>query len=142
MRTVYVETTIPSFYFSSRRSAQAVAWRKQTRAWWKAQSNGFRLVTSIVVIQELNKAPGRMAAEVERIAAYYIQHRLMPSTAELDAVHVALASYHGADFLLTWNCRHLANANKSRHLSVLNRRLGLPVPMLLTPYNLTSEEEP
>lgn len=158
MRTVYVETTIPSFYFSSRRSAQAVAWRNQTRAWWKAQSNGFSLVTSIVVIQELNKAPGRMAAprlrlirdlplleldaEVERIAAYYTQHRLMPSTAELDAVHVALASYHGADFLLTWNCRHLANANKSRHLSVLNRRLGLPVPMLLTPYNLTSEDEP
>lgn len=107
------------------------------------------------MIQELRRAPTQLAEprlrlirdlpllelddEVERIAGYYIQHRLMPRTAELDAVHVALASYHRVEFLLTWNCKHLANANKTDHLSVLNRRLGLPVPLLITPYNLPKD---
>ncbi len=70
------------------------------------------------------------------LAEYYMEHRLMPSEAEGDAVHLALASLLRIDFLLTWNCRHLANANKIQHLRVLNGRLDLHVPIVTTPINL------
>ncbi|MFG0285997.1 MAG: hypothetical protein ACF8R7_16390 [Phycisphaerales bacterium JB039] len=63
----------------------------------------------------------------------------MPADAAGDAGHLALASLHGIDFLLTWNCRHLANANKMRHMAVLNGRLGLQTPVITTPFNLAAE---
>ena len=65
----------------------------------------------------------------------------MPAEAGGDAVHLALASMHSIDFLLTWNCRHLANANKIQHLTVLNARLGLHVPVITTPLTLMPEDE-
>jgi hypothetical protein len=64
----------------------------------------------------------------------------MPKEAEGDAYHLAMASLHKMDFLLTWNCQHLANANKVRHLTVLNTRLGLPMPVITTPLTLIREE--
>lgn len=78
--------------------------------------------------------------EVDRIASYYISNRLMPGTAGLDAVHMAFASHYRIDFLLTWNCKHIANANKAAHLAVLNGRLDLPAPLMVTPYTLIPEE--
>ncbi len=63
----------------------------------------------------------------------------MPRTAEADSFHVAIASVAGVEFLLTWNCRHLANANKARHLAALNARLGLSVPIITTPMSLMPE---
>ena len=55
-------------------------------------------------------------------------------------MHLAIASMHSVDFLLTWNCRHLANANKVQHVAVLNGRLGLHVPVITTPMLLMPEE--
>ena len=52
------------------------------------------------------------------------------------ALHLALASFYRMDFLLTWNCRHIANANKVPYLETLNRGMGLAVPRLTTPHNL------
>ena len=49
-----------------------------------------------------------------------------------DALHVAIASYHKMDYLLTWNCSHLANANKKKHLRRLNERLRLNAPEIIT----------
>ena len=60
----------------------------------------------------------------------------MPKPPSADALHLALASFYRMDFLLTWNCRHIANANKTKHLEVLNRGMGLPVPQLITPHQL------
>lgn len=74
---------------------------------------------------------------VEEVAEAYMKHQLMPRESLGDAVHLALASVHGVDFVLTWNCRHLANANKAAHLAAINRRLRLAVPALVTPYNLS-----
>lgn len=76
---------------------------------------------------------------LEEVVSYYIEHRLMPQDSEGDARHVALASILAVDFLLTWNCRHIANQSKVRHLAVLNRRLGLGVPALVTPDTLIPE---
>ncbi len=62
----------------------------------------------------------------------YMRHRLMPAKPTGDALRLALASYHKCEFLVTWNCEHLANANKFRHIRRVNNLLGLVVPALVT----------
>jgi hypothetical protein len=65
----------------------------------------------------------------------------MPRQPVRDALHVAITSYYRLDFLLTWNCRHLANANKARHLRELNLEIGLSIPQLVTPDQLQPWED-
>ena len=65
----------------------------------------------------------------------------MPDDPVGDALHLAIASYHKCDFLLTWNCRHLANANKFGHIRRVNTLLGLYVPLLVTPLELLGGKE-
>ena len=156
MHSVYVETSIPSYYFETRSSHEAMAWKATTRLWWEHYRHNYRLLTSRFVLAELRRAPAAKAArslrliedvpvvdepsELRAVAEYYIEQKAMPFEAGGDAYHLALASLHNIDFLLTWNCRHLANASKMRHLAVLNGRLGLPIPMITTPLTLIPEE--
>jgi len=63
----------------------------------------------------------------------------MPNDPTGDALHLAIASYHQCDFLLTWNCKHLANANKFQHIKQINTRLGLSAPTLITPLELLGD---
>lgn len=70
------------------------------------------------------------------IGQTYIAHKLMPADPGGDALHLAIASFHKCDFLLTWNCRHLANANKFGHIRRINTLLGLFIPQLVTPLEL------
>lgn len=114
------------------------------------------LVTSAAVLDELNQGdhPNKTAvlALVEQISLLpvvpaitevvqaYIQHHVMPRDPVGDALHLALASYHKCDFLLTWNCQHLANANKFGHIRRINTLLGLYVPLLVTPLELLGGE--
>ena len=65
----------------------------------------------------------------------------MPQDVLGDALHLAVASYHKCDFLVTWNSRHLANANKFGHIRRVNTLLGLYVPLLVTPLELVGESE-
>ena len=65
----------------------------------------------------------------------------MPAKPHGDALHLALASYHKCDFLVTWNCVHLANAKKFDHIRIINNRLGLFVPTLVTPLELLGEND-
>lgn len=74
------------------------------------------------------------------VVEYYLEHRLVPAGEGGDAYHLAMACLTNMDFLLTWNCRHLANANKVQHLTVVNARLGLRVPIITTPLSLVPEE--
>ena len=157
MASAYIETTVPSYYWETRRTPQIVAWREATRQWWRLFRHGYELYTSRFVLAELARAPSPKARRALRLMSgvrllgeppglaevveYYVQHRLMPVEAGGDAVHLALASMHGMDFLLTWNCRHLANANKVRHLTIINRRLGLHVPVVTTPLTLIPEQQ-
>jgi len=156
MRTAYVETTIPSFFAETRETAAAIAWRDATRQWWPLAMRRYRLVTSRFELDELNEAPEpkrssglRLLRDVEvldeptelaDVVSFYIEHRLMPADATGDAVHLAIATLARVDFLVTWNLRHLANANKFRHVEVLNARLGLPTPLMVTPYALLAED--
>ena len=74
--------------------------------------------------------------EIAEIADVYVRYKLMPGEAAGDADHLALASFYNCDMLVTWNCRHLANANKTGHIRRINALLGLRTPMLVTPLEL------
>ena len=149
---VYVETTIPSFYHEARTTPDILARRDWTRQWWADAADHHELVTSEAVLNELEDGPSdrnvawlallqhlpllTIDAAIVEIVESYIRHRLMPAAPGGDAIHLALASYHKCDFLVTWNCRHLANANKFGHIRRVNTMLGLFVPALVTPLEL------
>jgi hypothetical protein len=154
---VYIETTIPSFYHEVRTAADIVARKDWTRRWWDGAVDHYELVTSLAVLDELaGGLPERGAMRlglvrdlpllpiepaILEIVQSYIRYRLMPTDPGGDAMHLALASYHKCDFLVTWNCQHLANANKFGHIRRVNTMLGLFVPALVTPLELLGEED-
>ena len=156
---VYIETTIPSAYFESRTEPSVVRRRDATRKWWATAATRYELRTSAYVLQELGRGPAdrtaawiELLADVELLVAEkrvagivraYIQHKLMPADPGGDAVHLALATHHRCDFLVTWNYRHLANPNKFRHIRQVNTGMGLFVPTIVTPEQLLGgEDEP
>ncbi|MBI5762211.1 MAG: type II toxin-antitoxin system VapC family toxin [Planctomycetes bacterium] len=156
-RTVFIETTIPSFYFEVRQEPEMVARRECTRRWWAQERIRYDLVSSVFTLAELDRGnyPGKADAlqlvqdlpvlgvtpEIESIAEVYIRRKLMPAEDAGDAYHLAAASYYGISFLLTWNCRHLANANKAFHVRSINAELGLSIPVITTPDMLFAEDE-
>lgn len=67
MPRVYIETTIPSYYFETRRAPSVIAWREATRRWWDAYAAAYDLVTSDVVLRELGRAPLGKASRMLRL---------------------------------------------------------------------------
>jgi hypothetical protein len=78
--------------------------------------------------------------EILDIAKIYIKNFVMPDGFKGDAIHLAYASVYKIDFLLTWNCKHLANANKKPHIRKINTKLGLFIPEIITPLELYKED--
>lgn len=130
--------------------------RDWTRTWWDIAKDTHELVTSEAVIEELSRGvfPSRddclelisnmrlvpVEPAIEDIVETYVSRMVMPRKPVADALHLALASYHGCDFLATWNCTHLANANKFEHIRRVNTMLGIFVPALVTPLELLGGE--
>ena len=157
MARIYVETTVVSFYFNARPEPEMVARQNWTRRWLdSALLTSDELVTSVAVETELNagKFPNKSDmielvarfplvdindAVIEAVEAYIANH-VMPNDPGGDAFHLAAASFHRCDFLVTWNCRHIANANKFGHIRRVNAILGLGNPALVTPLQLLNEE--
>lgn len=153
--SVYIETSIPSFYHEVRTEPDNIARREWTRQWWNEQLGNYEAYTSEAVIEELEggsfSGQGNALKLIENlplldisesiadIVSPYISHHIMPNDPAGDALHLAIASYYKCDFLLTWNCRHLANANKFGHIRRINTMLGLYVPALVTPLELIGE---
>lgn len=155
---VYVETTIPNFYYETRPQPEVVARRAWTREWWADAEQRYELITSPTVFHEL--AAGTRSDLVKlrtalitgiplvlphppipQIVQVYLRHKLMPAKpTPADAMHLALASYNRCDFIVTWNCRHLANPNKADHIRRMNSVLGLHVPELVTPWDLLERQ--
>ena len=81
-----------------------------------------------------------MTREVSELVAYYVAERLMPADDLGDAFHLAFATWYRIQYLLTWNCKHLANANKYEHIHVLNTRRRLLSPTIVTPAQLLEIE--
>lgn len=153
-RTIYLDTTIPSYLFDEREELKTFV--NVTQQWWTEERQQFDLYLSEETMVELNNGdyPNKskvlesisgikiLAANqrVAEIVKTYVEHYLMPNNVEGDAIHLAYASFYRLDFLLTWNCNHLANANKKRHIQVINSHLGLHVPEIVTPLQLFKEK--
>ena len=155
---IYIETTIPSFYFEIRRASDMVYRRLKTREWWDHHGVKYRLITSRYVIDELKRGnyPSKAAAlkmmdrlarlnppieEIDDIVRVYLESQLMPGGDSGDAWHLAFASYYRCHYLLTWNCQHLANPNKFERIHKINTDLGLFVPKIVTPADLLKEAQ-
>lgn len=152
----YVETSVFSFFHEIRPEPEMQARRRWTQRWWEIASGKHDLVTSAAVLEELGRGnyPSKEACvslassldaltitrDVLEIVETYIDRRVMPADPAGDALHLAVASFHRCDFLVTWNCRHLANANKFGHIRRVNGLLGLMVPSLVTPLELLGED--
>lgn len=151
--TVYLETTIAS-YLTARPSRELVvaAHQEFTVEWWKRHRDRFSLFVSALVLHEAGQgdpdAAARRLAELRGIAILdvndearelvrrIVESGLLPANAIEDAFHVAIATLHGMDYLLTWNCRHIANAEIIRGLDELCEELGYKLPTLCTPEQL------
>ena len=152
---VYIDSTIPSHFHDERESLRTFI--HITRQWWDEESKNYEILISEAVIQELGLGdyPNKKlilemvrslqlldaVPELEHITQFYIDNYVMPKSLIGDAVHLAYASYYSIEYLLTWNCNHLANANKRRHIRVINGKLGLNTPDIITPLELFKESQ-
>jgi predicted nucleic acid-binding protein len=156
MEIHYLETSVFSFYYDSRTEPEIVARRNWTRRFWDHCTGRHSMMTGAAVLTELSRGakPHKKEAldlalslpaldlneEIKEIVAVYVHHLVMPRDPLGDALHLALASYYKCDYLVTWNCRHLANANKASHIKRINARLDLHTPALVTPLEMLGEK--
>ena len=154
METVYIESTIPSYLTAHRSQQKPMASHQQsTRDWWDRERVRFRLYSSIAVRAEISKGDATAAArrlkvmvgipelevtvEVPPLADSIVQLLQLPPRAQMDATHVAFAIVHRMDYLLTWNCTHLANATLQKTLFEYCTYHHLHMPVICTPELLT-----
>lgn len=154
--TVYLETSLVG-YLTSRLSGDLVtaAHQRLTRSWWKLQRPNFTLYVSDLVLREVGAGDPEAAREwmgvlaelielptppeAALVARALIEHKLVPPKAAIDALHVAVAAVNGIDYLLTWNCKHIANAAIRDRVATVIRDLGYKSPVLCTPEELVGE---
>jgi hypothetical protein len=157
MTKVYLETSFFSLCVTARTDPLDVGRRVSSSLWWQTQASHFDLFISPEVVRELS-APEfpssthalamlqglnvlEVTPEVIDLADLLVHEKVMPGpSVEGDAIHVAAATIHRMDYLLTWNVKHLANPNKRTHFAVICMRLGLAAPQLVTP-DLLQESE-
>ncbi len=154
MQTVYLETTIPSYLAARRSSLRAMALRQDlTHQWWSVERHKFYLYCSVFVADEAsagdsNAAQRRMeflqgvplrpvTSAVQPLASSLAALLKLPRRAVIDAAHLAMSIIHRMDFLLTWNCTHLANPVLQREIIEFCNYHDLHVPVICTPELLT-----
>lgn len=123
-----------------------------TRDWWTTKRQSYSLRISQTVIDEVEAGDPAAATlrmdyllgiplldlteQTNEVALSILGSGLLPQKAARDAVHIAVSCVHGVDFLLTWNCRHIANAAIMRELSLVVADCGYEMPILCTPDEL------
>jgi hypothetical protein len=149
---VYVETTIPSYLTAwPSRDLVRTAHQQITREWWSKRSE-FELYISELVVRECEAgdteaSKARLEAivdlplleqnsAVEALAQMLLTHGPLPERAAGDALHIATAAVHGVDYLLTWNCTHIANATLRSRIESACRDAGYEPPTICTPEEL------
>jgi hypothetical protein len=150
MQTVHIETTIPS-YFGSNPSSQKLIARDQqtTHQWWTSERRRFRCYTSLFTIDEASGGDPSAAArrivflqdipqlpvvsEIEPLAEDLVRLLRLPAKAVMDASHLAICILHQMDYLLTWNCTHLANPVLQKELVEYCRYHNRHIPIICTP---------
>lgn len=154
--TVYIETTVPS-YLTAWPSREVVRAGEQqvTRDWWAARTAYELRVSSLVLLEcqagNAEAAALRLAAlegipvlaqtsEAEVLAETLMREVPLPPRAAADALHVSVAAVNGVDYLLTWNCTHIANATLRPRIEEVCRRSGYEPPVICTPNELLGGE--
>jgi hypothetical protein len=155
---VYVETSILSYLtVLPSRDLIVAAHQQLTIEWWQKREE-FDLFLSEAVLAEASKGDSaavarrlNAAAELQvlvasraaqSLASELLRKAAVPQKAAIDAAHIALATVNGLDFLLTWNCRHIANAVMRPHIEAVCRNSGFQPPIICTPEELVQQEEP
>ena len=151
--TVYIETSIVS-YLTARpsRDLLVAAHQQLTVTWWEQQRAHYELFTSQVVLAEARAgdpdAAQRRIAVLEHLplldvtdaaimlAAALVSGQALPAQAAQDALHIAVTCVHGVEYLLTWNCAHLANARLRSRIEQICREAGYVPPIICTPEEL------
>ncbi len=155
--TVYVETSLVS-YLTARPSRDLVlaANQRLTLDWWQRDRPRFELYTSGLVLTEAVAGDPTAAAErlavlrrvpqldvppsAEQLAAGLLRDAVLPVSGARDALHLAIAAVNGIDYLLTWNCTHLANAFLRAKIEQTCRDAGVVAPTICTPAELVDPE--
>ena len=153
MQSVYIETSIIG-YLASRISSDLVTAANQqpTREWWDAHRELFELFISEAVVAECaagdpDAADERAAflsdlpileidAECRELAKAIMQGVSLPHKAEVDALHIAVSAINGVDYLLTWNCKHIANPSLRRIIEAVLLAADITPPVICTPQEL------
>ena len=155
--TVFIETTIPSYHVARRaRDFVQAARQELTIEWWESQSSASDLYPSQPVMDELSRGDAAMAAArlelirdipllkineaVISAAESLIERAIIPKQVADDALHISCAAVHGMDYLLTWNCRHIANPHNQRRIREALSTLGYEAPVICTPEEFMENE--
>ena len=155
---MYIETTIPS-YLTARPSSNLIIAGEQaiTREWWESRKGMYRSFISEAVVEEAGRGDAEAARKrlkaisdleelsidepVLSLTREILGTGLIPGKASADALHIAVAARHGIDYLVTWNCKHIANAEIIRRISYVISEYGYYVPIICTPRELFGGEE-
>jgi len=153
MAKVYLDTNLVSYLVARRSRDLLMAARQQlTLNWWEQERNKYELFISEMVLREArlgdpDEVIKRLAAldglpqldltdEVARLADQLLSKGVLPHKAARDAVHIAVATVHRMDFLLTWNFKHIANAHVRKMADRLFRQANYELPVICTPEEL------
>lgn len=151
--TVYIETTIIGYLAMRVSGVLRIAANQQTtREWWDHHRQRFDLLVSRFVLDECSEgdpvaAQERLAYvqgiplleipdEVNALASSLRSGVPLPDKAAMDALHIAVAAVNGVDYLLTWNCRHIANPSMRPQIERICRERGVEPPVICTPQEL------
>jgi predicted nucleic acid-binding protein len=133
--SIYIETSILG-YLTARATKNLIiaANIEVTRDWWESRRNNFTLYISQLVLDEVAQGDTEIAVQrleliqnlpllelnenVKKLATQLLKKSNLPPKASDDATHIAAATVYGLDYLLTWNCKHIANAQIQKKLSL------------------------
>ncbi len=155
---LYLETSVVSYRVARpSRDVLVLARQQITREWWERNLKGYEAYVSDIVIQKAGQGDPAatrerleliapfpvlaVSADAERIAALYLREMPLPPKALRDALHMAIASVSGMDYLVTWNCQHIAQGRIKRRLLELNTGEGMESPVICTPEELGGEND-
>lgn len=153
MESVYLETSFVSYLVARPSRDVTVAGHQQTtQDWWANRRSEFECVISQVVIDEASGGDATEAqkrldmiaglpeleitTDAETMAAAIMASGVLPPHVARDAAHIAVAAVHAVDYLLTWNCKHLANAQIARRIALVCEKAGHRMPIICTPEEL------
>ena len=156
MESVYIETIVLSYLVALAAKDVVIAGhQKTTQDWWSLRRDAFACYISQVVIDEISAgdpsevkkrlavadSPDSLAVtdDAKQLTESIIKSGIRPPQAVRDAAHIAVATVHKVQYSLTWNCKHLANAQIAKRVANLCRMAGYGMPTICTPEELLEE---